>query len=534
MENNTCNELHSNEHDQHEQCEDESEVNIWRNIIAELCSKAPDNSIRDCLRLYDPSKPTKNIRTIFKSKCNIDILAKTLSFLGKEDYENQKKDVIVDALILRIKNFFPDICQLCGDTYCIKLEDTPFMACEACGQEVHKPCFIEKLNYLNMLNKDGMPDLVFRLIPGMHYLCGTCEKDTIIDQHNIVNTDESLLFTQSTRNHNGNDNINKTSMEINHYVEPNVIEQERNHNTEFMKRKKQLEKLMEIPMEIPSTSESPQGQQVHDWSQGDNSIINSIINRENMYEENMYNTTKYSNGIRDRSEEDDPDDPKHSHINRKYLKDQICRFYKKGSCKFGRKGTECPYSHPKPCRKLMQHGNKAPRGCKEGSNCSDYHPRMCSNSITTGECYKSNCPYVHVKGTKRKRGGETNIQHSIDHVNDKNTQNSIFKDHSKDFLDLLHNFKIEIMEAMDMKIAKMLSIQTPINSIQTTPHYPVRPTENVPIAQYPVRPTENVPIAQYPVRPTENVPIAQYPVRPIAPPQWVMPQYQLIPHTRYH
>ena len=58
----------------------------------------------------------------------------------------------------------------------------------------------------------------------------------------------------------------------------------------------------------------------------------------------------------------------------------LCKFYKKGTCKFGRTG--CPYEHPKICRKLLVPGNKGPCGCQMGTKCQYFHPRMCSSSIT--------------------------------------------------------------------------------------------------------------------------------------------------------
>ena len=59
---------------------------------------------------------------------------------------------------------------------------------------------------------------------------------------------------------------------------------------------------------------------------------------------------------------------------------KVCRFYQQGNCKHGRKGLDCPFDHPKACRKLLKYGNKG-TGCKDGSKCINFHPRMCSNSI---------------------------------------------------------------------------------------------------------------------------------------------------------
>ena len=66
-------------------------------------------------------------------------------------------------------------------------------------------------------------------------------------------------------------------------------------------------------------------------------------------------------------------------------KTKICRFYKNGNCKFGLKGKECKFTHPKMCRKYTQHGTNKQRGCNLGRKCKDFHPKMCFGSIRKGE-----------------------------------------------------------------------------------------------------------------------------------------------------
>ena len=121
-------------------------------------------------------------------------------------------------------------------------------------------------------------------------------------------------------------------------------------------------------------------------------------------------------------------------------RDRICRFYLKGKCKHGLKGKNCEFHHPKACPKLMKHGNKTPRGCNAGSKCDDYHPRMCASSIKLAECYNDSCSYAHVKGTKRK-----SLSKLDNNKNRKNTE-------SKDFLKVLDNFKLEMMNIVETKL----------------------------------------------------------------------------------
>ncbi|KAK3880403.1 hypothetical protein Pcinc_015086 [Petrolisthes cinctipes] len=44
----------------------------------------------------------------------------------------------------------------------------------------------------------------------------------------------------------------------------------------------------------------------------------------------------------------------------------VCRFYKKGVCKYGREGKNCPFSHPKVCVKFRNHGYDEKKGYRDG------------------------------------------------------------------------------------------------------------------------------------------------------------------------
>ncbi|KAG0730155.1 hypothetical protein GWK47_003321 [Chionoecetes opilio] len=82
----------------------------------------------------------------------------------------------------------------------------------------------------------------------------------------------------------------------------------------------------------------------------------------------------------------------------------ICRFYRKGICKYGSGGKDCNFRHPKPCKKLINHGLESKHGCKLGKDCQDYHPFLCRNSMQKGECFIEKCKYTHIRGTRRHRG----------------------------------------------------------------------------------------------------------------------------------
>ena len=91
---------------------------------------------------------------------------------------------------------------------------------------------------------------------------------------------------------------------------------------------------------------------------------------------------------------------------------------------------------------------------------------MCAMSIKKGECFTPNCQYVHVKGTKRKKqmSNKTTTKPVYSNLNEKNqnhinnlkNQNHI-NDPNQDFLKVIHNFKIEIINTMEERISKLLS-----------------------------------------------------------------------------
>ena len=140
----------------------------------------------------------------------------------------------------------------------------------------------------------------------------------------------------------------------------------------------------------------------------------------------------------------------------------VCKFYSQGTCKHGKKGAACKYSHPPLCRKLLQHRNNGSHGCKlHKDDCNYHHPDMCKNSISRGFCYKKICRKYHVQGTKRvrdskkkadikpiKRNNRANVNKSNENESANNHENDIHPD----FLDYLKKMKEEIVKEMDKKL----------------------------------------------------------------------------------
>ena len=82
--------------------------------------------------------------------------------------------------------------------------------------------------------------------------------------------------------------------------------------------------------------------------------------------------------------------------------EKICPFYRKGICRYGSSGRGCLNEHPRPCKKLIQHGNKAPNGYTLGrAKCDKFRPKMCHYSLSKGICQNADCKLRHVIGTKK-------------------------------------------------------------------------------------------------------------------------------------
>lgn len=81
----------------------------------------------------------------------------------------------------------------------------------------------------------------------------------------------------------------------------------------------------------------------------------------------------------------------------------VCKFYKKGTCKYGLSGNsggKCKFSHPKLCHKYANYGRFGEHGCKN-HNCSKWHPKICYTGVSTGVCSKPHCRYFHGSGITR-------------------------------------------------------------------------------------------------------------------------------------
>ena len=91
-------------------------------------------------------------------------------------------------------------------------------------------------------------------------------------------------------------------------------------------------------------------------------------------------------------------------------KPNICHFYKNGKCKHGKEGQDCRFEHPEICKKFQNNGLKRynKKGCE--TNCTEFHPNACRDSLTHKACPRNDCRFYHLKGTKKVDWREVELE----------------------------------------------------------------------------------------------------------------------------
>ena len=75
---------------------------------------------------------------------------------------------------------------------------------------------------------------------------------------------------------------------------------------------------------------------------------------------------------------------------------EVCRYYKRGTCKHGKKGDDCMYAHPGKCFKYLKFGDDEHKGCKNRT-CQYLHPPLCRLVESGRVCRRENCKFLHRK-----------------------------------------------------------------------------------------------------------------------------------------
>ena len=356
------------------------------------------------------------------------MIIKTLDFLALTGQDQFIKPACINSLICRIQNLLPDKCNLCESEYCVKRDEISLLNCEICGQGSHNACI---LNLCGVKTEDqeafDSKKAVEKLNPtgfsGLHYLCGACEANTIPDKEAGLLKRNSSVVTETERE-NGD-----TQQALSERLQERISEEETGTEIESVT-------LTEQPLQSQD-SPAPQNQ----VSQANNEVNQNQIQSQVQSQPQPQPQPQSQTGI------------------------TVCPHYRKGTCRHGATGRGCPHEHPRPCKKLLQHGNKAPNGCTLGrANCENFHPKMCHTSLTKGFCYDTNCQMRHVTGTKREPMEENNTgqkKHKDDTRDSTAKQSGKKSSDSEDFLGVLHRLKVDMLEAMDTKIAQYISAQTP-------------------------------------------------------------------------
>ena len=356
-------------------------------IIAELCAGAPDN-IRNCLRKYTPGKQTWEIEALFK-QARKQLLVDTLHYLGLKEMEKYKAEALPHELICRIQNLLPDTCQLCKAVYCVKRADNPIVSCVRCGQGCHNACFLQIMGKtdqeLTEENNYGANIVNPYTSLGLYYICGHC-RDEVVPQKDGLKV-KSKASTQSA---------SQTGSQVQSQTATNP-EVAPDHSQSTVDRTNQTDT------------------QVLEGNTGEDADIPRNEDRRVEGGESAMLLSSPTQRLARQSQRT-PSTVQNPPVT-------VCKFYRQGRCKHGisvKKDGNCSYSHPKPCRKFLTNGNRRQRGCTLGTQCQDFHPKMCNSSLKEPVCYHEDCQYIHIKGTKRSNDSLPN--HSVNQLRPQQNQ----------------------------------------------------------------------------------------------------------------
>ena len=364
---------------------------------------------------------------------------------------------MIQRIICKVQNLLPDTCQICNCTYVSKISDSPLLACELCGQEVHKKCFLAKIGVTPLDNCDVFKIINPLQLPGIHYFCQECEKEVVPLARNI--NDLAVTGTEPQSNIKEANDFGPLASEVISTCQGNSVSS----------------KAVNHPPTVENHASTVQNGEINTNSSATISKKETCNSKTEIFNNNTPPAkSKEANN-----------------------KTKNCVFYLKNRCKHGLKGTKCAFLHPERCTKLLQHGTKSPEGCNLGKKCSFFHPKMCPSSITKRVCFDEKCQFVHVKGTKRMEQGGKTLKKSQAHVvpnkpvlidsrSDKSSTDlthpppifskvcngvnsnlpstDVMHSSNASFLDVISLLKKELCEAMDIKIARSLA--------QVQPHYP--------------------------------------------------------------
>ena len=419
-------------------------------ILADLSSQAPSYEVRDCLRCYNiahsEAQLTRDISR-FKKK----VLMDTLEYLKQPPKPGDKKTTNISNIICRIQNLLTDNCGICNSEYSVKLNDTPLLCCVFCGQGSHDPCIydllnIDTLDLMSVSRENIMEKINPTKMKGWHYVCPECEKNKIpecsqnqpdssaLSEH-TDDEDDTLSASQLQQSQDETNNAAANPGDPPNEDEPTATPDTNHHET----------------TESGDEDDEDEDEELRTVIDGMSPVQDS---RKKPAAQNQ--TTNHSNSSGGQSSN-------HAESSRPTISpwknNNTCHFYLKGTCRNGLSGKKCPKEHPPACKKLLKHGAKGRLGCKKGTSCSNFHPKMCQTSLSKGECFNPDCKLVHVSGTKRREENQTKKNVTIDQNVNENPPNPL-----NTFLEeALLALETRIMAALDQKLAKTMQTAAPLH-----------------------------------------------------------------------
>jgi hypothetical protein len=414
--------------------------------LAELCVNAPDmdpgsknykkTSIRDCIRLYNITLDTKRDMSINKSKFNNisrEVLLATLVYLGGPNMSDFTKPAIIDSVIARIDHHLPHCCYTCKEEYTIPQGVKSLLDCSKCGRGVHDQCFLKQIkhpaandNSISPNPNDIMKQYVNPLeITGITYLCGSCHKSF------IPSPDSGKYKRLKDKPTNAAQAAEVEDDSTSDKISENVTENEQDDHDDDPPPVL-IHALTGLPLKPHQAS------------------CKSKISQNDM--------------------------PLHQPNSESSVR-PICRFYTRNKCKHGLSGKGCNFAHPKRCQKYAAHGTNH-GGCKKGSECNLFHPRLCHDSVKYKLCTNPDCTYTHIKGTKRSdpNSQENEIDSYVQEYENSNTKpRNEYDNTSEHFLGLLNNLKHELFQMMDQRLNQLHPKQPPVVPFHAPPQQDMMP-----------------------------------------------------------
>ena len=161
--------------------------------------------------------------------------------------------------------------------------------------------------------------------------------------------------------------------------------------------------------------------------------------------------------------------------------ERICEKYKRGKCPHGLKGKKkhngqiCEFEHPKYCNRFCRYGKQLKFGCSKGPDCKFLHPELCKFSVKNKLCTKSDCTFIHLKGTRRQTNNSA-AGHKGKAENKKSDQSKgVTKaNQDQDFLELRR--LLETMQTRIELLSEKVDQRSSLPQTQMPYHYPRPPS----------------------------------------------------------